>query len=69
MRVCRGLCASFSTEDLPALQKAAGHGTELADLADLANVEPDTLTRWCRAVTGTPEPHPPPPHDPRPTYA
>ena len=36
-----------------------------ADLAALAGVEPDKLTRWWRAVNGIPEPHPPPEHDER----
>lgn len=51
--------------DLDALRDAAGLGVPWADLADLAGVEPDSLTRWWRAVNEIPEPHPPPPHDSR----
>lgn len=57
--------ADVADLDLPALRKAAGLLVPWEDLADLADVEPDTMTRWCRAVTGTPEPHPPPEHGAR----
>ena len=51
--------------DLDALREVAGLLAIWADLAALAGVEPDKLTRWWRAVNGIPEPHPPPEHDER----